>query len=95
MNIAIIGTGARGCLFAGMLSKCNNVSIVGRNHNTVDMISRNGISVTEKDNSVNIYRPNSMICSADNTQTFDLAIICVKSYDTLSAEMRCIMAETE
>lgn len=85
MNIAIIGTGAMGCLFAGMLSKCNNVSIVGRNHDTVDIIRRNGISVTEKDNSVNIYRPNSMICSADNTQTFDLAIICVKSYDTLSA----------
>lgn len=85
MKIAVIGTGAMGCLFGGILSYNNDVTLIGRNADSVDMINRCGIVITEKDESVNVCYPKAVVCCEDNTERFDIAIICVKSYDTLSA----------
>ena len=48
MKIAVIGSGAMGCFFGSLLSVQNDISIFGRNKNTIDFINSNGISVNEK-----------------------------------------------
>lgn len=84
MNIAIVGPGAIGMLFASMLIKAGeNVSILDRNKQRVDFISKNGIALESKDK---VY--NYQVKITDNVQdlcNIDLFIICVKSYSTKEA----------
>ncbi len=79
MKIAVIGSGAMGCFFGSLLSVQNDISIFGRNKNTIDFINSNGISVNEK-----IFFPKAFMndCSYEK---YDLALILVKAYDTVKA----------
>ena len=85
MRIAIIGVGAMGMLFAGLLSKGgNDVYLLTRNKKTEKILKKTGIKISGitkttipssklkiTTNPAEIYRP-------------DLVIILVKSHDTIS-----------
>ena len=82
MNIVILGAGAIGSLFGALLSKKNNVLLIGRK-NHADAIKKNGLNIRGKTNlTVKVSAENSIdkIISSP-----DLLILTVKSYDTESA----------
>lgn len=84
MKISIIGSGAMGCLFGALLFDKNDVTIIGRNKATVDCINNNGIEITERDNSVKKFYPKAVL-NGLKSDSSDLVIIMVKTYDTFSA----------
>ena len=94
MNIVILGAGAIGSLFGALLSKENNVVLIGRQSH-VKAIKKYGLKIKDiTDMKVNISAENSV----DNINfTPELIIITVKSYDTESAisnAIRIINKET-
>jgi 2-dehydropantoate 2-reductase len=82
MNIVILGAGAIGSLFGGLLSKKNNVTLVGRKPH-VQAISKNGLKITGK------TQLNVRISAEESISKIgfapDLLILTVKSYDTENA----------
>ena len=84
MNIAIVGPGAIGILFATMLIKSGqNVWLLDHNKKRVEFISQNGISLESKNK---VYNNKVKITDdAAALQDINLFIICVKSYDTKKA----------
>jgi len=82
MNIVILGAGAIGSLFGGLLSKKNNVLFVGRKPH-MQAIKKNGLKITGK------TQLNVKTSAEDSIKkiTFspDLLILTVKSYDTENA----------
>ncbi len=82
MNIVIFGAGAIGSLFGALLSKRNNVLLVGRKPH-IQAIKKNGLTIHGK-TSLNVKIKAES--SADYV-TFqpDFLILTVKSYDTESA----------
>jgi 2-dehydropantoate 2-reductase len=82
MNIVVLGAGAIGSLFGALLSKKNNVILIGRTSH-VNAIRKNGLSIDGKTRlSVNV----SAVDSVDIVPfSVDLLIVTVKSYDTKSA----------
>ncbi|PIU83945.1 MAG: hypothetical protein COS68_01340 [Elusimicrobia bacterium CG06_land_8_20_14_3_00_38_11] len=85
MKITIIGAGAMGTLFAGILSKGgNDVCILTRNKKTEKILKKNGIRIsgitktTIPSSKLKITTDPAEICRPD------LIIILVKSYDTIS-----------
>ena len=82
MNIVIFGAGAVGSLFGALLSKKNNVSLVGRTSH-VNAIRKNGLNIRGI-TQLNVKIPAEN--SVDNvTVSPDILILTVKSYDTESA----------
>ena len=82
MNIVIMGAGAVGSLFGALLSKNNNVTLIGRK-NHIESINKSGLLIEGK-TKLNV-KINAEI-SVDNIKdTPDLLILTVKSYDTESA----------
>ena len=82
MNIVIMGAGAIGSLFGGLLSKKNNVMLIGRTSH-VNAIIKNGLNIEDK-TQLNVKIPaqdtiNKVMLSPD------LLILTVKSFDTRSA----------
>jgi 2-dehydropantoate 2-reductase len=87
MNIIIFGAGAIGSLFGAMLSKINNVTLIGRKDH-VNEIRKNGLKITGKTQlkvKINAYETIDKIKS-----TPDLIILTVKSYDTENAITRIV-----
>ena len=82
MNIVIFGAGAIGSLFGALLSKRNNVLLIGRKHHVIT-IKKNGLIIRGKTHlNIKIVAESSV----DNvTVTPDLLILTVKSYDTETA----------
>jgi len=82
MNIVILGAGAIGSLFGALLSKKNNVVLVGRSSH-IKAIRKKGLYINGK------TQLNVKIPSEDSIKkiTFlpDILILTVKSYDTSSA----------
>ncbi|UCH72001.1 MAG: 2-dehydropantoate 2-reductase [Thermoplasmatales archaeon] len=82
MNIIIVGAGAIGSLFGGLLSQKNNVILVGRKPH-VDSINSKGLSIQGK------TKLNIKICATNSIGKVpfspDLLILSVKSYDTENA----------
>lgn len=82
MNIVIMGAGAIGSLFGGLLSKKNNVMLIGRTSH-VNAIRKNGLNIEDK------TQLNVKIPAEDSinkvTLSPDLLILTVKSFDTRSA----------
>lgn len=79
MDIAIIGAGAIGSLFGALLSKNNNIELVGRKAH-VWMINKNGLNIHGKTKlkiKINAFENVNKISFMP-----DLLIISVKSYDT-------------
>jgi len=82
MNIVIFGAGAIGSLFGALLSKRNNVLLIGRKPH-VTSIKKNGLRIQGKTRlNVKIEAESSV-----NNVPFtpDLLILTVKSYDTETA----------
>jgi len=82
MNIVIMGAGAIGSLFGGLLSKKNNVMLIGRTSH-VNAIRKNGLNIEDK-TQLNVRIPAE---GSINKVTLspDLLILTVKSFDTRSA----------
>lgn len=79
MNILVIGAGGIGSFFGGMLSKNNNVFLLGRKKH-VEKINKKGLKITGKTN-LNI-KIEAFSSIKDVFIIPDLVIIAVKSYDT-------------
>jgi 2-dehydropantoate 2-reductase len=82
MNIVVMGAGAIGSLFGGLLSKKNNVMLIGRNSH-VNAIRKNGLNIEDK------TQLNVKISAQDTISKVmlspDLLILTVKTFDTRSA----------
>ncbi len=82
MNIVIMGAGAIGSLFGALLSKKNNVMLIGRTSH-VKVIRKNGLNIEDK------TQLNAKIPAEDSidkvTLSPDILILTVKSFDTISA----------
>lgn len=82
MNIVIMGAGAIGSLFGALLSKKNNVMLIGRTSH-VKAIRKNGLNIEGK-TQLNVKIPAED--SIDKvTLSPDILILTVKSFDTRSA----------
>ena len=82
MNIVILGSGAIGSFFGGMLSKKNNVTLVGRKEH-IQKIKNQGLQINGK---TRLKRKiNAVEHVYELNQSPDLLIITVKSFDTLKA----------
>jgi 2-dehydropantoate 2-reductase len=82
MNIVTFGAGAIGSLFGGLLSKNNNVALVGRKDH-VGAINKKNLKIR------GLTKLNSKILAVENVRNIpfspDIVIISVKSYDTTKA----------
>ncbi len=82
MKITVVGAGAMGTLFAALLSRKNEVSIIEKDPDVRSAISRRGIrlsgltEMTVSPSAINITPEPECLGSSD------LAVIFVKSYDT-------------
>ncbi|MDP2939023.1 MAG: 2-dehydropantoate 2-reductase [Candidatus Omnitrophota bacterium] len=83
MKILIIGPGALGCLFAGFLSKTQEVIILDKNPKRAQFISEQGIRL--EGISGNWQAKVSVTANPGTIKEIDLVLICVKSYDTKQA----------
>ena len=84
MKIAVIGPGALGCLFAGLLSRAGHeVWLVDRDPGRARQLARHGISLS----GVSGDRHVAVHATAEprEAQGADLALITVKCYDTAAA----------
>ena len=82
MNILIMGAGAIGSYFGGMLSRKSNVEFIARKSH-VDKINKNGLKIKGKTNlnlKIKAYKSVNEL-----KKNFDLIILSVKSYDTEKA----------
>jgi len=82
MNILVMGAGAIGSFFGGVLSKKNKVFLIGRKPH-VEEISKNGLKIKGK---TNLNANPLAFDSIDKvSEDFDLILLTVKSYDTEKA----------
>ena len=82
MNIVVFGAGAIGSLFGGILSKQNNVVLIGRKEHS-DAINKKGLKIrglTKLDAEISAFEKLEGIDIIP-----DLIVLSVKSYDTLEA----------
>lgn len=85
MKIAILGSGAIGCLYGAYLSKNNDVYMICRRQKVMDAINKDGITVFEPDGSKVSY-PNVKAClSGECDADIDLIFVIVKAFDTENA----------
>lgn len=82
MKIAIIGSGAIGCLYGAYLSRNNDVCMICRRQETAEAIERDGLLVYEPDRKCHTYKNVRAFLSGECTEIVDLAIIIVKTSDT-------------
>ena len=86
MKIAIIGSGAIGCLYGAYLSRNNEVIMLCKRQETADAIGKGGLTVFEPDNTTGHYTKNIRAAvSGDFNEVIDLAIVIVKTADTDSS----------
>ncbi len=89
MNVVVFGAGAIGSLFGGILSKKNNVVLIGRK-NHVHAIKENGLIIKGE---TKIHATIQVTDCIENIGfTPDLLILTVKSYDTREAMTAAIKA---
>ncbi len=82
MNILIFGAGAIGSFFGGILSKKENVILIGRERH-VDKINKDGLKISGKTKlKANVRSFESV---DDISEKIDLVVLTVKSYDTYKA----------
>jgi len=82
MNITVIGAGAMGILFSGLLSKKNSIFILEKNINAREKIARSGIKITGSTALVVPPSEIKIITNIKNIENSDIVVIFVKSYDT-------------
>ncbi|HEC81935.1 MAG TPA: 2-dehydropantoate 2-reductase, partial [Thermoplasmatales archaeon] len=82
MRIMVFGAGAIGSLFGGLLSRNNDVTLVGRKAH-VEAIRRKGLRLTGEVDDV-VY-PDAVCDVSEVDEELDLVLITVKAYDTEAA----------
>ncbi len=86
MKIAVIGSGAMGCLYGAYLSEKNQVIMIDSYRPQAEAIARNGIRVVETDGSEKIYKERVSAClSGECREEVELVIVFVKSTATEAA----------
>ncbi len=85
MKIVIVGPGAIGCLFAGYLlkNKAAEVWLLDNNPQRVERIRQNGVRIDTTESSFRV-KP-FVTAKISDIDAADLAVICVKAFDTESA----------
>ncbi|MBP5224839.1 MAG: 2-dehydropantoate 2-reductase [Lachnospiraceae bacterium] len=78
MRIAILGPGAMGLLFGAYLSKEHEVTLYGRSEENMERIRQEGVLVTEKDGTENVYRPDARTASSGSVPA-DLVVLFTKA----------------
>jgi 2-dehydropantoate 2-reductase len=90
MRIVIVGPGAMGCLFAGLLAESGQIDVwlLDKIKTRADKIAENGITIEGigGKRTIKINATSSII----EIESADLILICVKSYSTLSATQSII-----
>lgn len=87
LEIVVVGPGAMGCLFAGLLKESGrDVSILDHNAARAKAISRDGITLVEdgKERRVKV----SAVAGASRLGRAGIVMVCVKAYDTAAAAGR-------
>lgn len=84
MKIIVLGAGAMGSMYGGMLSERNDVWLVDIWKDHIDAINRDGLRMKKKDGTEVVFHPHAVTDSKDAGHA-DLVIIFVKSIDTASA----------
>jgi len=87
MNILVIGAGAIGGFIGGKLAAHHNVTVFDRAQ-LVDAVRARGLRIIEPENETtvtNLHAFTSLEEVFSQTARFDLAIVCVKSFDTVTA----------
>ncbi len=80
MRIAILGTGALGCLFAGRLAPYAQVWMLGTWREGVAAVQRQGVQILDADRAESV--PVSALDDPAAAPQADVALILVKSYQT-------------
>lgn len=80
MKIVVVGPGAMGLLYGGYLSKHNEVFMLGRNQENMNLINQNGIVIKENEGEAT-YRVHATTNPKDIGEA-DLVITFVKTYNT-------------
>ncbi|MHB1132285.1 MAG: ketopantoate reductase family protein [Chloroflexota bacterium] len=80
MRVAVVGAGAMGCLFGGLLSRVADVWLYDPWQEHVDTIRREGLRIAEPDGEVTVQVPATT--DPAEVPAADLAIIFVKSHQT-------------
>lgn len=88
MRIAVLGTGAMGMLYAAMLSRANDVTVLGRDAGKVEAIRAHGIALEEQDGTVFTAHPQAARMG-ESLPPFDLVLVFVKGMGTIEALTRC------
>jgi 2-dehydropantoate 2-reductase len=79
-TIAVMGAGAVGCFFGGMLARAGApVTLVGRPHH-VDAMTRNGLFLDSRD--FRGFLPVSASTRAEAVRDAQIVLLCVKTRDT-------------
>lgn len=89
MRIAIVGVGAMGSLFGGMLHEAGiDVSLIGRWREHIERIQTHGLRILqgEKERTINV----KAYTSHQGIGTVDLVLLLVKAYSTEEAVSQCI-----
>lgn len=85
MKIAVLGSGAIGCLYGAYLSKNNDVHMICRRQKVMDAINKEGLTVFEPDGSKVSYPKVQASLSGECQADVDLILVIVKAFDTESA----------
>lgn len=93
MRIVIVGPGAMGCLFAGLLAESgqHDVWLLDKSESRADQISENGLKI-EGIGGFRLIRSVKATSDPHRIGRADLVLICVKSYDTAEASMSILPA---
>lgn len=91
MKVMVVGPGAMGTLFSGMMTRGGHeVWLLGRRPDVVAAIARNGVTVVLGDSRQTV-RVNATV-RAEDAGLVDLVIVFVKAYDTLRASRDALPA---
>lgn len=88
MNIAVLGAGAMGRLFAAGLSRRHDVLLMDRNEERVRQINERGITVTEQSGETHTFYPRAALMGS-RQRPVDLVVVFVKAMGTQQALERC------
>ena len=79
MRIAVLGAGAMGLLFGGLLSRRNEVCIYGHHAKKTDDLKKNGVLIREKDGTENHFFPQAAVSGENSGETPDVVMLFTKS----------------
>lgn len=86
MKVAVIGSGALGCLFGAKFSKKNDVILLTHTQKEADIINEKGLSVKKDEGLVEHFYEHVTTCvSGTYEQSVDVVVILVKTLQTENA----------